>query len=261
MTIFLHGKDDYRRTLRLQEAIRQFLAKFPGSGIRRFDAELDEDVPGAVAEILSGTSLFSPRVFVIVTSALELKPGELKPLIERTAASETQHLLLVADADKPTKPYARLTEDDVKEEAYPELVGEEWAAFVAREAKARGLKLARTDLRRLESVFLRNAWGLATELDVLAAMPEELRPERLAETARFAPQGMPDWGMLRSLGLGEPAKRLGILARLEATGDPAAKIFAMAAYTASPKAAAAGDVNVKTGGWDYEEALVSLAIS
>lgn len=260
MTIFLHGADGYRRTQRLQHLLAQFLAKYPGVGVRRVDASLDEDPAEKVAGILGSASLFSPRTLAVLDDALALTPAQLKPLVAKTAGSETLHLILVADADKVAKTYARLTEPDVKQEAFPVQAGADWATFVAREAKARGLELAKQELREIAYAFPGDAWAAATELDVLAAMPPEMRPSRIAETARTVPAGSPGWGELRKLGQGSPVQRLLALARLEASGDPAPKLFAMAAYTADPRAAAAGDAAIKTGGWDHEEALLALAV-
>lgn len=260
MTILLHGSDGYRRTQRLRILLEQFLAKYPGVGIRRVDAELDENPAEKAADILGSTSLFSPRTLVVLTSALTLTPAQLKPLVEKTAASETSHLILVADADKIAKTYARLTHEDVKQEAFPVQTGSDWARFVAREAKARGMELSKPELQRLAYAFPGDSWGVATELDVLAAMPETMRDARMRETARTVPAGSPSWSEIRRLGQGSPVQRLVTLARLEATGDAAAKLFAMAAYNAHPLAAAKGDVSIKTGGWDHDEALIALAI-
>lgn len=260
MTIFLHGPDGYRRTQRLKEALRQFLTKYPGVGIRRFDATLDEEVADKAAEIFGSTSLFSPRSLVVITDALELTPKELKPLVEKTSESETQHLILVADTEKIAKTYARLSEDDVTKEQFPILNGAAWGTFVARELKARDLELSRMAMNNIARAFLGDSWGLVTELDVLAAMPEELRSTRLNDLMKQMPQGAPSWNQLRQLGSGSPADRLVTLAYLETSPDPAAKTFAMAAYFAHPSAGAAGDIAVKTGGWDHEEALVALAL-
>lgn len=261
MTIFLHGADSYRRAQRLAEAIRQFLSKYPGSGIRRFDAESEPDAADRVSEVLSSTSLFSPRTLVVLSGALELTPGQLKVLVNRTATSERDHLILVADTDKPAKTYARLTEDDVKQESFPKLAGDAWVTFVAREAQHRNCELTRTEVQRLAAAFSGDSWGVATELDVLAATPAEFRAERMERSIAAAPSGgTPSWGEFRKLGSGDPAGRLATLAHLEATGDAPAKIFAMASYSANPLAAARGDVAVKTGGWDFDEALVVLAI-
>lgn len=260
MTILLHGTDGYRRTQRLRILLEQFLGKYPGMGLRRVDAELDEEPAEKIKDMLGSTSLFSPRTMVVLTSALTLTPAQLKPLVEKTAKSETLHLILVADTDKLAKIYARLTEADVKQEAFPMLTGSDWATFVAREAKVRGLELTKPQLQQLTYAFPGDGWGVATELDVLAAMPGEMRPARIAETSRTVLLGSPSWFEIRKLGSGSPAARLVTLARLEASGGPAAKLFAMAAYSANPLAAAKGDVNIKTGGWDHEEALIALAV-
>lgn len=260
MTIFLHGADGYRRTQRLRILIDQFLKKYPGVGVRRLDAELDDEPAAKIADIFGSTSLFSPRTLVVLTSALTLTPAQLKPLIEKTSKSDSLHLVLVADVDMLAKIYARLSEDDVKQEVFPLQTGSEWATFVSREAKLRGLGLTKQQLQQITYAFPGDSWGVATELDVLAAMPEAMRMERIAETSHAVPQGSPSWFEIRKLGQGSPLQRLVTLSRLEASGDAAAKLFAMAAYTANPLAAAKGDIQVKTGGWDYEEALLALAV-
>lgn len=260
MTILIHGADGYRRSQRLRILLEQFLGKYPGLGLRRIDGELDEEPEKKVADILGSTSFFAPRTMVVLTSALTLTPAQLKPLVEKTSKSESLHLILVAETDKLAKTYARLTEDDVKQEAFLSLTGSEWATFVAREAKVRDLALTKPQLQQLTYAFPGDSWGVATELDVLAGMPESMREERLAETSRSVSQGSPSWFEIRKLGQGSPLQRLVTLARLEASGDAAAKLFAMAAYSANPVAAAKGDVNVKTGGWDHEEALIALAV-
>ncbi len=260
MTIFLHGSDGYRRSQRLRILLDQFLKKYPGVGVRRLDAELDEDAAGKAADILGSASLFSPRTLLVLTDTLKLDARQLEPLVARTADSQNLHLILVADADKPTKAYARLLAADVIQESFPVLTGSAWATFVAREAKTRGLALDRQQLQQLAYAFPGDSWGVATELDVLAAMPGDMRASRISHTARGAGAGAPSWSDLRKLGIGAPAARLALLVRLEASGEAAAKLFNMAAYSAHPAAAAAGDLAIKTGGWDHEEALVALAV-
>jgi DNA polymerase III delta subunit len=260
VTILLHGTDGYRRSQRLRILLEQFLKKYPGVGVRRVDAELDEEPAEKVSEILGSSSLFSPRTLVVLTDALTLTPAQLKPLVEKTASSDTLHLILVADTDKLAKTYARLTQDDVKQEAFPVQTGSDWARFVAREAKVRGMELSKSQLQSITYAFPGDSWGVATELDVLAAMPEEMRVERITETSRTLPQGSPGWFEIRKLGQGSPIQRLVTLARLEASGDAPAKLFAMAAYSVNPVAAARGDVQIKTGGWEHEEALIALAV-
>jgi hypothetical protein len=259
VTIFLHGADGYRRGKRLRILLAQFLAKYPGVGIRRVDGD-DENAAARTAELLGSASLFSPRILVVLSDALALPAGELARLADRTSRSETQHLILVADADKLTKPYARLQQDDVIQEPFPVLAGADWAQFLAREAAARGIALTKQHVQQLAYAFPGDSWGVATELDVLAATPEAGRPARITETSRRAPLGSPGWGELRKLGSGYHATRLTTLARIEASGDAAAKTFAMAAYTADPRVAAACDIAVKTGGFDHEEAILALAI-
>lgn len=260
MTIFLHGGDGYRRTQRLRILLDQFLRKYPGVGVRRLDTELDEDAAGKAGEVLGSASLFSPRVLLVLNDALDLPMADLAPLIERTSSSDKLHLILVASADKVAKAYSRLQEDDIKQEHFPTLTGSDWARFVAREARARNLSLGADAVRQLAYAFPGDGWGVATELDVLAAMPEDSRPERIRTASRSALSGTPGWGELRKLGTGRPASRLATLVRIERGGDPAAKTFAMAAYSANPRTAAAGDIAVKTGGWDHEEALLALAL-
>lgn len=260
MTIFLHGSDGYRRSQRLRILIGQFLKKYPGVGIRRLDAELDEDAAGKAADLLGSASLFSPRTLVVLADALQIDAKELKPLIERTAASQNSHLILVADTDKPAKAYARLLESDVIAETFPVLTGGDWAQFIAREAKARNLPVTRQQLQQLAYAFPGDSWGVATELDVLAVMPEAMRDARIAQASRSVSAGTPGWNELRRIGTGSPAARLAALVRLEASGEAAAKLFAMAAYTAHPVAAATGDLAVKMGAWDHEEALIGLAV-
>jgi DNA polymerase III delta subunit len=260
VTIFLYGPDGYRRTKRLHNAFEQFLHKYPGLGIRRVDAELDANPAALVADLLSSASLFSPRTLVVLDSALTLTPDQLLPLIAKTVTSATNHLIFVADTDKITKPYARLLEPDIQGEVFPVLTGSEWAAFVAREAKAREVTLSKQELQALTYAFPGDSWGLATELDVLRYLIDAERAVRLRNLSTRSFSGAPNWGELRKLGSGPIASRLVTLANIEATGDAAAKTFAMAAYTANPKTAALGDRAVKQGGWDYEEALLALAL-
>lgn len=259
MTILLSGADSYRRGQRLREVVRQFLAKYPGVGVLRFDASLDADVSDRLREALGSSSLFSPRTLAVVTDALALPAGELSALVEKSAQSEVHHLVLTVDTDSVPQSHARLAATDVKQEVFSLLRGDAWRAFTAREAAARSLALSPQQAELLSRVLAGDSWALATELDTLAATPPELRGARLAEvSALFREPTSLQWGDLRSLVGGSYPNRLRLLARHDAGGDAAAKTFAMAAYLANPRTAADADAAIKAGQWNHEEALLAL---
>lgn len=261
MTIFLHGPDSYRRTQRLHIALDQFTTKYPGLGVRRFDAEFDTDAFALTRDALASASLFSPRTLVVLTDALRLAPTELQQLIRLTVESQTQHLVLLTDVEKLTKPYASLVVPPVQIEVFPILSGAAWNDFVVRCLHKASLTLPSVERQQLSTLFLGDTWGLVREIDVLVAMPAALRHERLQESRRDQETFSVSWQQLRLLVTGTPPQRLSLLARIEASGDAAAKTFAMAGYSASAPVAARGDHDVKTGALDYEEALLGLVVA
>ncbi len=132
-----------------------------------------------------------------------------------------------------------------------------------------GVDLAPSAAQFLATIFTGNSWALVTELQKLSgfkkagAGAQKSAPIDAKDLAAFDLDAAPDyWMLLNGLKNFDARVRLSTLERLFAMNDAPAKIFNILASQWKEKTAqmAEFDFMVKSGKFEYEEALVDLAI-
>ncbi|MBU6141811.1 hypothetical protein KGO95_01660 [Patescibacteria group bacterium] len=267
MIISLYGPDSYRRQKKQDDILAGYRAKHSGLSVEYFDLE-DDNAFDALREFVRATSLFDAMKCAVVRHADALGKAEgkeFRAFLKDQLARKESTLVLLWDK-KPTKEYAFLLKAPALAQEFAELSGSAQLAFIANEAKARGITIDRAGIDLLSRAFQGNTWGLVTELEKLALLDEktvtlktisghlELFNELNLFTALGTIRTSPD-----------RAERLRLLEELLSRHNDPAMLFnmiAVAPYEGREwkTAVADYDVAVKSGKLEYEEALLALAL-
>ena len=264
MIILLHGPDAYRLSAKRRDIVREFRAKHPMS--QTVEVEGEGEAAGRdgfrthLAESLRTSSMFDPAKLILIHHVYELEKKDLTELIQPYAASPS-FVFLMADDKKPPKPFETfLKKFSALVQEFEYLEGAAWATFVKKSAAAEGITLASEALKFLAATYEKDTWGLMTELAKLSNLGKKTIERTDIEFADTP--ALPNFfAMLGALQSPRPAERLSVLAQLLASGEPAAKIFHILAYQgANPMRFAKYDAAVKSGKFEYEEALLDALV-
>ncbi len=263
MIVVLYGPDEYRRRKKLREILAAFKNKYLQGSVLEFDLE-DENSLERIREFADAQSMFEPMKLVIMYN-LEAGTKELAKLIERHA-ERRELTIVISDSHKPASPFAFLLKNkkdsqSIQAQEFEFLKDASWRSFVDAEAKERDVKLSPEALGFLSDAYVRDSWGVATELEKLSGMPKKVIERKDLEELGL--ETSPDfWAVVTALKNPLPARRLAALQNLFKDRQPAAKIFHMIAYQWPEKLEmlAAYDRAIKSGKLDYEEALTDLAL-
>lgn len=265
MIILLHGPDDYRRNRKREELVAEFVKKNSALGVGRFDLE-DAGAREELEAFLRNQSIFTPKRLAIVENSLGEPDKTLAAIYKNHLEGETT--LLLSERAKPGKSWAfLLPAKSVKAavavtQEFDYLTGAEWSAFVAREAKDRGVVFAPAAHKFLAAAYEKDTWRLVTELDKLALMNKKQVSQ--ADLEEMSIELIPNfWATMNGLKSYRIGERLATLEAIFARNEPAAKIFNILAYQWPEKLPhfAAYDRAIKMGRCDYEETLVDLLIA
>jgi DNA polymerase III delta subunit len=264
MVILLQGPDEYRRRLKREAVIAEFVKKHGSSGVGRFD--VDEDGADPLSSFLQNQSIFSPVRLAVVDHPFSADAKTLPALIE-SFQTDPNTTLLLSDAGKPSKGWAFLSgrskkaKPDVLTQTFDYLAGADWTAFIRAEAAARGVKLSAGALKLIGTAFIKDTWRLITELEKLSlsGTKEIVEDDLQYLSVDLAPDF---WAFVNSFRSQELGTRLAALESAFARNEPPAKLFHVLAYQMKEKLPrfAAYDLAVKSGKLEYEEALVDAVL-
>lgn len=290
MIIHLYGPDSYRRNKKLRELLADYFKKYPAADFLDIDFSEDKEAFVKARDFLEQPSMFtSSKVLVAHASACATKAskdgeeeagGEEKDAKGSTAwrkdwaailkkyAEDTKVFVFLTDAGKPLKAFDFLLKKPARSSVFAELSGEELRRFVLEEAEARGLSFSPEALRFFLG-FLGSApdasWNAVHEIEKLSLMglPQPLAAKAIepviewsAKTAVFEGARAIMWARGRT-------ERLKLLEKLFLQKEAAAYIFNSLGFMARGRDAvrlADYDVSVKSGGLDYEEALLDFVL-
>jgi DNA polymerase III delta subunit len=277
MIVCLYGPDSYRRLQKKQEIIAEFRKKHSDLGLGVLDLANGADSDD-LEEFLRSQSIFETKKLAVVEGLFpKRKTGEneesdagdeaepeknakemvriLKAYIEAPNAT-----ILLSEDKKPTKAFGFLLKPPVRAQEFAALTGPASEAFVRSEAQKLGVVLAPAAARFLAEVHAGDSWALATELAKLAGLG---RPIDLKELDLLGLDVAPNyWALLNGVKSYDLRARLAALEMLLGMGDPAPKLFNILASQWKEKIGqfARYDLAVKSGKFEYEEALVDAVI-
>jgi len=258
MIIFLYGPDDYRRSQKKRELIAEFSKKRSEQGVDFFDLAEDGALE-KLEEFLENQQLFVNAKFAVISGAFEADPAILAKMIRPHAESKTT-TVLISEKGKPAKGLAFLMKAPVILQEFKNLTGALFERFAMDEAKKNGVAFDVAGVRHLTAVFAGDPWGLATEIEKLAAFKPKITKRDLDELDLLV---APDyWPMLMGVRSPDVRNRFAALEALLASGDPPPKIFNILASQWREKTheMAEYDFAVKSGKLEYDDALLALVL-
>lgn len=264
MIIALYGPDTFRREEKKREIVREFVAKHPLAQVITIDVA-DETSRNQLREFGGTRSLFDPAAFIVLQNAYELgKKDVTEFLIPHLEAAGLVYLF--SEDTKPPKPFEAIFKaTDPKSKAlisqeFEHLEGAAWKTFITKRAALLEVEFAPEALQFLAHTYEKDTWGLVTEMEKLSCLGKKVVGMEDIEGSD-APEAPNFFGMLSALKSPRAKDRLAMLAKLNALGEPAAKLFHILAYQGeNPMRFAKYDFAVKSGKLEYEEALLDALL-
>jgi DNA polymerase III delta subunit len=257
MIIVLYGADAYTRHQKLAAVLQEF-SKRQGVAHESFDMEAPEEGTRFRNFVLAPSLFAAPRLARVLNLAAAGK--EAKQTL-KAAAEAPSITLVVSEATIPTD-FKFLLKAPNKIQKFEAPKAEKLLAFIATEAKARGLTIEKNAAQFLAGATKGDTWAIVHELEKASlGKVKELTVAALRGAGLRAEYDF--WSMVsgwerRSLG-----ERLVGLETLLAAHEDAAKIFNLLAYAGPDRARhfADYDLSIKSGKLDYEEAVLDFALS
>ncbi len=268
MIIHLYGSDSYRRNKKLREFLAEYLRKYESADLLELDFEEDDEAAEKAGTFLSQPSMFAPsKVLVAKGGCTSAEAKEWAKTLKKYL-EEPKIFVFISDSGKPVKAFDFVLKKPARSIFFDELTGEDLKRFVLGEAKARGLDLSPEAMRYFIG-FTSSAedasWNAVNELEKLSLIglpqPVDLKAleslvEWTAKAAVFEGARAIMWGKGR-------AEKMKALEKLFLQKEAAAYIFNSLGFGARGRDAmrlADYDVKVKSGGLDYEEALLDFVL-
>ena len=268
MIIFLYGPDDYRREQKNWEILAEFQRKQSDLGIGKFDLANGGDFE-KFQEFLRSQSLFQVAKMAILDSAFEAEAKDLGKTLKDFLENKDVTILM-SEKDKPVKTLDFLRRKPVVFQEFEILKGKEWESFVVSEIQKREIKISSSGVKFLTQVYEGDTWRFITELDKIQHLGNPSTssgPRMEIHTRDLEDLGIEQapnfWSLIWGFKNRDIKERLWALERVFGMNEPAAKMFNILAYQLPDKktAIAYGDLAVKSGKLEYEEALLELIIS
>ncbi len=266
MVFFLYGQDSFRRHRRLQELIAPYKAKYSALDIQSFDLEDEPEGWATARDFLNQPSMFVESKVAIVKEGTAVDVKEwVKALKEQVETPK--NFVFISQSNLPSQKFEFLLEKPVRSQEFKELEGGELEQFVRSELKSGNLKfdpaalgffcsyvnsseeksaLAVSEIEKIGLMNLKEPVTL-NDLRAVIAWRSQERAYVLAQEILRAKDKKAGLKSLEKLLLEEDAayafNSLGFQARGEAAE-------ALAGY----------DISVKSGGLEYEEALLDFIL-
>jgi DNA polymerase III delta subunit len=141
MIIYLYGPDGYRRNQKLRELVGRYKEKYADADFLDVDLGGDSHDWVRVRDFVGQPSLFVATKLAVVCESGNVTVKAWRDLL-KGALDDTSLFIIISDAKSAKKDFKFLLEDPVKSQEFPVLEGKKLEAFVAREARARGLGFA-----------------------------------------------------------------------------------------------------------------------
>lgn len=269
MIIFLYGPDSYRRIRKMKELMFAYQKKHGKGDFLSVDLEENEEDWRGVRDFLGQQSIFVDKKITIVREATNIKEKEWIDLI-KSHSNTSDVFLLISDKKKPPAPFSFLLKEPVKSQAFNELEKDQLKSFILKEAKERSFELSILALELLcgyaSSFAEGRSWVVIQELEKIssAGFSQPILVEDLQKFIDWAPEGKLFNEVTPILGPYEDLKKLVLLEKLFLRKEEPAYIFNLLGFKAKGDVVeklADYDVSIKSGGLDYETALIDLVIA
>jgi DNA polymerase III delta subunit len=267
MIIFLYGEDSYRRHQKLKELIAAYRAKHKDIDFLQIDlAETPADWLKA-KDFLVQPSMFVDSKILVVKESGSVDEKDWRKVLKAELAN-AKVFILISDAKKPAKPFDFLLKPPAQAQLFEELTGEALGSFLKKEAAKRGLVFAPEAWHFFTNYVSKQSergWFSAGELQKIA-LANFQAPISLVALQKAVRPAVGDFSFLKAKNLffeRTPGRRLFWLEDLILTKEEPAYLFNLLAYQAQGRDLgrfADYDVSIKSGGLEYEEALLAFIL-
>ncbi len=268
MIFCLYGPDSYRKNKKLNEIVGQYKSKHKDIDIKLFDLAGNPEIWGEATDFLRQPSMFVKSKLAIIKNATET---ERKKWIEvlKSYSKSKEVFIIISEEKKPKKEFNFLLREPVESQKFEELEGDELSRFLRQQIKGVSFKLTPGAWRFFVSYLLSDkdrSWRAVSEFQKIAlagfnSPVEESDLKKIIKWWSSEEMFLTTRKILNSLDVGV---RLGYLESLIAKGEDSSHIFNLLAFQARGKDIekfSDYDISVKSGGLEYEEALVDFAIN
>ncbi len=268
MIFYLYGPDSYRRKRKLRELLADYFKKYPTADFMDLDFEETENAWEIARDFLNQPSMFTPSKVLLARESAADTDGKTWAAVLKQYSEEPKIFIFLSDKKPAIQIFHFLLQPPVRSLPFGELKGIELKNFVLNEAAARGLKFTPESLRFFLD-FVSGAqdasWNTVNELEKISLLeleqPLDLRSlqpliEWNAKTAVYEGTRTIIWSRTKE-------DKLKALEKLFLQKEEAAYIFNSLSFGARGRDAvrlADYDVSIKSGGLDYEEALLNFVI-
>lgn len=264
MIIFLYGPDGYRRRQKLNEILKTYREKHSNLNSEIFDLSVKNDFLNFKA-FLSSQSLFDDFKLVVASGFYEAESRKDLIKLLKNFLENKQVTIVIMETEAPVKDFIFLTEKPVQFQEFRELKGDYFKVFLKKEAVLRGLKFSAEAEALFARIYEPDSWALVNELDkiVLADLSQPMTVEVLKQVSDFETQEKV-FDLTKSLISRQLKDKITSLEKLFLQKEAAPRIFNLLAAVAPAVLASKIsdlDVSIKSGGLDYEEALLDLVVS
>ncbi|MEK7147063.1 MAG: hypothetical protein AAB772_02295 [Patescibacteria group bacterium] len=263
MIIFLYGPDAYRRRQKLNEILKIHRQKHSNLNSEIFDLA-DENEFLNFKTFLNSQSLFEDFKLAVVSGLYEVRPRKDLIKLIKEFLENKQAVIVILEIEEPPKDFIFLTAKPVQFQEFRELKGDYFKVFFKKEAALRALKFSASAEALLCGVYEPDSWGLVNDLDKIA-LADLSQPIELPVLRQVCDLETEDkvFDLTKALGAGRLKEKITSLEKLFLQKEAAPRVFNLLAVVAP-----AGlttklsdlDVSIKSGGLDYEEALLDLVI-
>lgn len=266
MIITLYGPDSYRRNKNLRELVSYYKSKYEGLDAMFFDLN-ENDSWEEVLDFLKQPSMFVSSKLAVIKGVGQI---ERKPWIDalKSYGENKNVFIIVSEEKKPTKKFGFLLKSPAKAQEFEELEGEKLGKFLNKKMKEVGVEFSPGAKRFFVSYLSSGkdrSWKLINELTKisLAGFGKVVGEDDLKKLIEWRDAEEMFFVTRNILGSRDSGMKLVSLERLISRGEDSAHVFNLLAYQARGESAeklAGYDVSIKSGGLEYDEALLDFVL-
>ncbi len=267
MIITLYGKDSYIRKRKKKELIDSYKSKHEDADVVFFDLDEDKEVWLNVKDFLKQPSMFVDSKLAVVKNGTKISKKEWREVL-KSYLDNKKVFIIISQERKPNKKFKFLLNSPAKVQEFAELEGRKLSKFFAKECKKRGLTFSKP-AKRYFMFYIKNnkyrSWRIINQLDKVSLAGFEL-PVSKNDLNKII-----EWNNREKIykitgkimNSNSVFKGLSYLEGLFLNGESISHAFNSLGYKARGKKAkklSEYDVSIKSGGLEYEEALLSFVL-
>lgn len=267
MIIFLYGPDAYRRNKKTKEIIDAYKAKHPGFSSDIFDLE-NKDEFTRLKSFFESQSLFEEFKLGILRGFYDFKPR--KDIVRFLAdwKDSKKNIVLTIAEEIPPEDFSFLLKKPCVSQDFKFLSRQAFQGFLKNEALSQGLVLSGEAESFLSQRLKNDTWSAVNLLDqiLLYKTGQNEKKISLEDIKGLFNELMPEKAFDLVLGFKNASskkQKLFLLEKLFLQNEAPAYIFNLLGSLTSSglERLADYDCSIKSGGLEYEEALLDLALN